>query len=426
MTVLAVALVAAVMVFAVVRPRNLPEIVAAAPAAAIALATGLVSWAQARSAVTDMAPTVGFLAAILVLAHLADAMGVFTWIAGQLRRGSRGSPTRLLVLVFVAASATTAILSLDATVVLLTPVVIVTARTLGMDARPHSYASAHLSNTASTLLPVSNLTNLLAFAATGLTFVQFTSLMALPWLVSIVVELAIFRLFFARALRRADPTNRVDEAGGPADDADEGASEPAPVAALAILGLTLVGFAVSGFVDVAPGWVAAAGAVLLGVVALRERRTTLRRTLASADVLFCGFVLALGVVVAGVANGPIGRVIAEHLPTEASFVGLLVMAAVAAGIANLVNNLPATLLLIAGLGPHAPPVLVLAMLLGVNLGPNLTYVGSLAIMLWRRVSGRDGVPADLRTFSFLGLATVPVTLIIAVSALWLTAHWIGV
>ena len=426
MTVLAVALVAAVMVFAVVRPRNLPEIVAAAPAAAIALATGLVSWAQARSAVTDMAPTVGFLAAILVLAHLADAMGVFTWIAGQLRRGSRGSPTRLLVLVFVAASATTAILSLDATVVLLTPVVIVTARTLGMDARPHSYASAHLSNTASTLLPVSNLTNLLAFAATGLTFVQFTSLMALPWLVSIVVGLAIFRLFFARALRRADPTNGVDEAGGPADDADEGASEPAPVAALAILGLTLVGFAVSGFVDVAPGWVAAAGAVLLGVVALRERRTTLRRTLASADVLFCGFVLALGVVVAGVANGPIGRVIAEHLPTEASFVGLLVMAAVAAVIANLVNNLPATLLLIAGLGPHAPPVLVLAMLLGVNLGPNLTYVGSLAIMLWRRVSGRDGVPGDLRTFSFLGLATVPVTLMVAVSALWLTAHWIGV
>jgi arsenical pump membrane protein len=142
-------------------------------------------------------------------------------------------------------------------------------------------------------------------------------------------------------------------------------------------------------------------------------------------VLFCGFVLALGVVVAGVASGPIGRAIAEHLPNEASFVGLLVMAAVAAVIANLVNNLPATLLLIAGLGPHAPPVLVLAMLLGVNLGPNLTYVGSLAIMLWRRVSGRDGVPADLRTFSFLGLATVPVTLVAAVSALWLTAQWVG-
>ena len=92
MTVLAVVLVAGVMAFAVVRPRGLPEIVAAAPAAVIALATGLVTWSQAKGAVVEMAPTVGFLAAILVLAHLADAMGVFAWIAGHLRRGSRADP----------------------------------------------------------------------------------------------------------------------------------------------------------------------------------------------------------------------------------------------------------------------------------------------------------------------------------------------
>lgn len=90
MTVLAVALVAGVLVFAVVRPRRLPEIVAAAPAAVVVLATGLVTPAEAWDEVSEMAPTVGFLAAILVLAHLADAMGVFTWIAGRLRRGARG------------------------------------------------------------------------------------------------------------------------------------------------------------------------------------------------------------------------------------------------------------------------------------------------------------------------------------------------
>lgn len=420
-TVLAVALVGAVMVFAVVRPRGLPEICAALPAALIALSAGLVSWPAARSAIAEMAPTVGFLAAILVLAHLADAMGVFAWIADQLRRGSRGSPTRLLSLVFVAASATTAILSLDATVVLLTPVVIATAQALRMDARPHSYASAHLSNTASTLLPVSNLTNLLAFAATGLTFVEFTAVMALPWVVSIVAEFIVFRIFFARQLRV--PADAPGAARAPVADEIQ-AAPPVPTAALTVLGLTLAGFAVSGFVGVAPGWVAAAGAVVLAGFALRARRTTLRRTLAAADVLFCGFVLALAVVVTAVSDGPIGRALAEYLPHDPTLLGLLTVAAVAAVISNLVNNLPATLLLLAAIGTHAPPALILAVLLGVNIGPNLTYVGSLAIMLWRRASAAAGAQPQLRVYTVLGLLTVPVALAASVLALWIGVRFL--
>jgi arsenical pump membrane protein len=331
---------------------------------------------------------------------------VFTWIAARLRRGARGDPKRLLTLVFGAAALTTAVLSLDATVVLLTPAVIATARSLRMDPRPHSYATAHLSNTASTLLPVSNLTNLIAFSATGLTFLHFTAVMALPWAVAIVVELILFRMFFRRDLVRPDAE-------------PEPARDPAaPTVALSIIAATLVGFAVSGFVGIAPAWVAAAGAIVLGVVALRDGRTDFGRILYSVDVWFCAFVLVLGVVVAGVANGPIGDWIGSRLPTDTSFAALLTMAVVAAVAANLVNNLPATLLLLAALGPHPPTALVLAMLLGVNLGPNLTYVGSLAIMLWRRVSARAGSPADLRTFTILALVTTPLTLLAAVVALW--------
>ncbi|OQQ38612.1 SLC13 family permease [Prescottella equi] len=409
MTIVAVLLVAAVLIFAVTRPRGLPEIVVAGPAALVALAVGVVTPSQAWDEITALAPTVGFLAAILVLAHLTDAHGVFTWVAGVLTRTGGGHPRRLLALVFAVAAATTAVLSLDATVVLLTPVVIRAARALRVSVRPGAYATAHLSNSASALLPVSNLTNLIAFSATGLTFVHFTTVMALPWLVTVVIEFAIFLVFFRRELTCPD---------GPLPTATTTA-EPAPVLALAVLAATLAGFALGGLVGVAPGWIAAAGAAVLAVPALRDGRTTPKRIVYAADVWFCAFVLALGVVVAGVAAGPIGEWIGERLPDDAGLVGMLATATIAAVAANLLNNLPATLLLLAALGPGAPTGLVLALLIGVNLGPNLTYVGSLATMLWRRVAAAGGCRPELGTFTKLGLATTPLTIVAATTALWL-------
>ncbi|GAB6920785.1 ArsB/NhaD family transporter [Rhodococcus erythropolis] len=409
MTLLPILLVAAVLVFAIVRPRGLPEITVAGPAAVIVLLTGVVTLEEAREELKSMAPTVVFLVAVLVLAHAADALGVFRWVSQVLQQRSLAIPHRLLIYVFGAAALTTAVLSLDATVVLLTPAVIAAARSIGASPRPHSYASAHLSNSASTLLPVSNLTNLIAFAATGLTFLHFTALMALPWVVTIAVEYLIFRLFFRSELARGDS----------AEPPVAARSAPAPILPLTVIGMTLLGFAVSGFFGIEPAWIAVVGASVLGAIALARHRTTAAKMLYAADLWFCAFVLVLGIIVAGVANGPVGEWIAQILPGDTSYGSLLFVAAVAAVASNLVNNLPATLLMIAALGTAAPPALVLAMLIGVNLGPNLTYVGSLATMLWRRVATSAGAPPTLATFTLLGVITTPLTLLAAVSALWL-------
>ena len=123
---------------------------------------------------------IGFLAAVLVLAQFCDDEGLFRACGAWMARTSAGRPRRLLAQVFAVAAVTTAVLSLDATVVLLTPVVVATAARVEARARPHLYARTHLANSASLLLPVSNLTNLLAFAASGLAFGRFAALMALP------------------------------------------------------------------------------------------------------------------------------------------------------------------------------------------------------------------------------------------------------
>lgn len=403
---------AAVLVFAMLAPRRLPEAALAVPVALLLVGLGVVSPASAGEQVRALGPTVGFLAAVLTLAHLADHAGVFSWMGGRLATLSRGRPGRLLGWVFVAASVTTAALSLDATVVLLTPVVLTTVVGLGVGVRPHIYACTHLANSASTVLPVSNLTNLLAFAATGMSFMAFAGVMFLPWLAVILVEYMVFRLFFRADLSSVD-------AVAPEVDAVEKSQTVAPRFALTVLAFTLVGFGVSGFVGVEPVWVAVVAVVVLAVPAIARGQVKVGTLVQEASPLFCLFVFALGVIVAGVTSHGLGRLLASLLPSAPDFFSLLTMAVMAAVLANVVNNLPATLVILGAAGPHMHPGLVLAMLIGVNVGPNLTYVGSLATLLWRRVLVRRGVIPELGDFVRLGVLTVPLGLVAGVAALWL-------
>ena len=197
---LAVLLLVVTLVCAVARPKGWPEAAFAVPAAVLLLVLGVLPLSQAGAEVRSLAPTIGFLAAVLVLADLCDRYGLFEAAGTWMATGSRGRPVTLLALVFVVASVVTAVLGLDATVLLLTPVVLTTVARLPLRAKPHAYACTHLANSATLLLPVSNLTNLLAFRASGLSFTRFGAIMALPWLAAIAVEWGVLRRFFATDL----------------------------------------------------------------------------------------------------------------------------------------------------------------------------------------------------------------------------------
>jgi len=306
----------------------------------------------------------------------------------------------------------TVVLSLDATVVLLTPVVIATAARLRVRPKPHVYACTHLSNTASLLLPVSNLTNLLAFAASGLSFTRFAALMALPWVAAVAVEYAAFRWFFAADL------------AGAADVGAETERPEWPVFAVVVVVATLLGFLLTSALGVNPAWAAAAGAVVLGARTLAQRRTTPAAVVRAAAIPFLGFVLALGIVVRAVLDNGLAAGLGQLVIDDTGLVTLLGVAAAAAVLANLVNNLPAVLVLLPLAAP-AGPAAVLAVLLGVNIGPNLTYAGSLATLLWRRIVRAHDVDVDLGEFTRLGLLTVPAGIVLSVVALWASVRLIG-
>jgi arsenical pump membrane protein len=193
---------------------------------------------------------------------------------------------------------------------------------------------------------------------------------------------------------------------------------------VAVVAATLTGFVITSAAGVNPAWAAFAGAAVLAGRALARRRTTPVKLGRAADVPFPVFVLGLGIVVAAVTRNGLGGALRPLLPAGTSLPALLAAATLAAVLANLINNLPAVLVLLPLTAPSGAGA-ILAVLLGVNIGPNLTYTGSLATLLWRRVMRQHRSGPSLGEFTRLGLLTVPAGLILAVLALWAALHAFG-
>lgn len=346
-------------------------------------------------------PILGFLVCITIVADLADGLGVFAFLARGTARLARGSVARLWLLVVLVAVLATAVLSLDTTAVLLTPVVLALAAQLGLDRALFAYTAVWLANTASLFLPVSNLTNLLALTRLpgggGVpAFLVLTWPAAVACTVVTVVALA---LFFRRSLR------------GAYELGDAPRWEHPRLLWLGVVVCALLGpaFVVVGNVLV----VSAVGAAVLLVACAVAARDLL-------DWRMLPWQLVLGVAVLFVLvqlaqDHGLGTLLGHLAGTGTSWPALLRVAGLGALGANLLDNLP-TYLALEPVGLDHPVRLV-ALLVGVNAGPLVTPWASLATLLWASRCRAAGVPVSWGRFALRGLVVVPVLLVAATLAL---------
>jgi len=385
--------------------RRVPWWAVAVVVAAGLLVSGLLPGSDAEALAGRVLPVLGFVAALTIVAECCAVAGLFdaaTDGAALLARGRRWALWALLVLVAVAS---TVVLSLDTTAVLLTPLAIRAGRRVGGgDERTavfYALTVVALANTASLLLPVSNLTNLLAdhrFAAAG---VSYLGVMWLPALVVVAVTVVVL------AVRGRDRLRGGFEAG-------ERYVPPDRV----LLGVTaaVVGVMAVGFVAGLPVWaVAGIAAVALLVVGAWRRGglpTPVGQLVPWRMLLVVG---GLFVAVETAQVRGLGDWVAGLAPDGTGTGPLLVLAGLATGAANLLNNLPGYLVVEPAAG--GDPTRLAAVLIGVGAGPLLTPWASLATVLWWQRCRRMLTHVPVRGLLVQGLWLAPLCVLAGVLVL---------
>jgi arsenical pump membrane protein len=351
----------------------------------------------------------------MVLAELARLEGLFDWLAVHAAVQARGSAARLFTLIYLVGTLVTIFLSNDATAVVLTPAVAAVARAAKAEnPLPFLLICAFIANAASFVLPISNPANLVIYGNHMPPLLQWLPRYALPSLLSILSTYAVLRLTQDKALRHeiaASVETHSLPVGG-------------KVAAAGIVVTAIVLMAASAF-DWQLGLPTCIAGAITSIAVLLSSRASPWPVLRGISWGVLPLVAGLFVLVEGLqATGLIARIAALlHTAAQRSEAGAAGATGLSLALAcNLLNNLPAGL--IAGTAvqsAHASPQVTGAVLIGVDLGPNLSVTGSLATILWLSALRRDGQSVGAWAFLKLGMVVMPPALLLALAALILAA-----
>ncbi len=391
------------------RPRKIAEVYWVSGGAILLLALRLIPVKLAGKAVGEGSDVYLFLIGMMLLSELAREHGVFDWLSSAAIRGARGSTSRLFILIYAIGTLVTIFMSNDATAVVLTPAILKAARKANVEPLPYLFLCALIANAASFVLPISNPANLVVFHGGAMPpLSQWLLAFGVPSLLSIGATYFVMRWIFRKDLQ--------------ADLDAEVRGEPLPsegklvLAGLVLMVMVLLTASALKKDLGLPACLAAL--VITAVVSTKAKKSPLKL---AREISWGTLVLVAGLFIMVDAVESVGALhltqswlaAAQRLPSAAA--AYVIAAAVAFG-NNVVNNLPLGLIAGATLAAsHAKGLTAQAVLIGVDLGPNLSITGSLATILWLLALRKEKLEVSFWTFLQVGAVAMPVALVSSIS-----------
>lgn len=422
---LAGAILVATLALVLTRPKDISEAWWAVLGGGLTLVLGLVSLGQTWDILLETQDALILLVGMMSLSAVAEKAGFFDWAASVTARAGRGRVLVLYAFVFLVGTLITMTLSLDATAIVLTPIVYGMVVRLRLSPMPFMFACVYTANTASLFLPISNLTNLLAYDRFNLGFARFGLVMLIPGVLAVLTNFAIFVFLF-----RNDLSGSYDLDKGVRFSAE---NKSMFRAAATGIGGVLVAFFAAPLFGIPIGLVALAVGAIVVVVSRAAGWMTLREVAGSISWGIIFLVVGLFLVVQGVQNAGLAGLAEKAFALAAPGDGLFQILGLTFGSAvgaNIINNVPMTVLALGSMeslvkGGTLGVSAVYAVVVGTSIGPNLTTVGSLATLIWLSITREKGLDITAKDYLKIGAIAAPAILVAAAVGLWISIGLFG-
>ena len=414
---LAVAIFLVTLILVIWQPKGLQIGTTAVAGAVAALLLGVVSWSDVAEVVGIVWDATLAFIGIILLSMVLDEIGFFEWAAVKMAKLARGSGHLMFVNILLLGALVAAFFANDGAALILTPILLAKMRYLKMDAKAifaFLMAGGFIGDSASNPLVISNLTNIVTADYFHIGFVEYLKAMIWPNLLSVAASIAVLWLYFRKSIPKRIDIEALPEASSVIKN------EKMFKISWWFLGFLLIGYFIGDIYHLPVSLFALGGALVFLAIAAKYKAAKPLMTIKTAPWQIVWFSIGLYVVVFGLKNAGLTDEIAHWLISlksyghEAYIVGTGFLSAV---LSSVMNNMPTVMVMDLAIDKTGDTFLAYANIIGCNLGPKMTPIGSLATLLWLHVLAKKGVKIGWGEYMKVGLVVTPPVLLVALAGL---------